>query len=147
MPGPEDPAYIPHNRSLRQRIRPQLEMRGQRPGPFAPFDEPRRAVAVGRPQAATLPAGARVVDAAVEPLRVEAQGIRHAQDDHAVARIRDDAVVQIARRHRHIVAEPERVVLVDPRVVARLGAVLSKALEAGTGILMERPALGAVIPG
>src|SRR5439155_20240532 len=41
----------------------------------------------------------------------------------------------------------ERIVLIDPGVVARLCAVLSDALKAGTGVLIKRPAFGAVIAG
>src|SRR5205814_3646230 len=51
------------------------------------------------------------------------------------------------RRHRHVLAEPERVVLIDPRVIARLGAVLPDALKTGAGVLIERPAFWAVIAG
>src|SRR5262249_29208930 len=51
------------------------------------------------------------------------------------------------RRHRNVLAEPEGVVLIDPRVIARLGAVGSDALETGAGILIERPAFGTVITG
>src|SRR4029434_10650450 len=57
----------------------------------------------------------------------------------------DEAVVKVRGRHRHVLAEPERVVLVDPAVVARLGAVLADAFEAGPRILVERPALRAMI--
>ena len=72
----------------------------------------------------------RIVDAAVEALGVEPDRIRHAQHDHPAVRVGDQAVVQVAGRHRHVVAEAERVVLIDPRVIARLGAVLADALEA-----------------
>src|SRR6266850_1681113 len=51
--------------SVRQRIGPELEMRCQRLGAFAAFDQPWRAIAVCSPQAAALPAGVRIVDAAV----------------------------------------------------------------------------------
>jgi hypothetical protein len=44
-------------------------------------------------------------------------------------------------------AEPKRIVLVDPGVVARLGAVLADTLEAGAGVLVKCPALRAVIAG
>src|SRR5207244_569029 len=54
---------------------------------------------------------------------------------------------QVGGRHRNVFAEPERVVLVDPGVVARLGAVLPEALEARTGIWVQRPALRAMIAG
>src|SRR5262245_29933949 len=99
---------------LRQRIRPQLEMCGERLVALAAFNQPRRPIAVRGPQASPLPARLRIVDAAVEALRVEADRIRHAQDDHAAVGVGDDAVVEIAGRHRHVVTEAERVVLIDP---------------------------------
>src|SRR5438067_2489348 len=60
---------------------------------------------------------------------------------------RNEAVHQVGGRHRDVIPEAERVVLVDPRIVARLGTVLADAFEAGAGILVERPALGAVVAG
>src|ERR1051326_1106892 len=122
-------------------------MRGQRLGAFAALDQPRRAVAVGGPDAAPFPAGVRIVDAAVESLRIEAERVGHAEHHHAAVRVRDQAVVQIAGGHGNVFAESERVMLIDPRVVAGLGAVFADAVEAGTGILMERPPLGALIAG
>src|SRR5262249_58308202 len=109
------------------------------------FHEPRRAVAAGRPQSSSLPAGARIIDASVEALGVEAERVRDAQHDHLAVLEGDQAVVEVAGRHRHVLAEPERVVLVDPRVVARLGAILADPLEAGPGILIEAPTFGTVV--
>src|ERR1044072_5362721 len=104
--------------SVRQRIGPELEMRRERLGAFAAFDQPWRAIAVCRPQAAALPARIRIVDAAVKTLGVEAERIRHANRNHlAVLVERDQTVHQIRGRHRDVVTEPEGVVLVDPRVV------------------------------
>src|SRR5688572_31281135 len=122
-------------------------MRGERLGAPAALDEPRCAVAVGGPEPATLPAHLRIVDAPVEAFGVVAHRIRHAQRDHAAVGVGDETVVQVAGGHRYVVAEAERVVLVDPRVVARLGAVLADAAEARAGILVERPSLGAVTAG
>src|SRR5262249_34824560 len=111
------------------------------------FLEPRNAVAARGPQAAAFPASVGVVDAAVEALGVEAGGVRHLQGDHLAVLEGDEAVIEVRRRHRHICAEAEGVVLVDPGVVARLRAVLAEAAEAGARILVERPALWAVIAG
>src|SRR6185369_11373112 len=123
-------------------------MRRQRLRAFAAFDQPRRAITVRRPQAAALPAGIRIVDAAVEALGVEAERVWHADRDHLAVLVEgDEAVHQVGGRHRDVVAKPEGVVLVDPRVVARLGAVLADAFEARAGILVERPALGAMVAG
>src|SRR5262249_14159748 len=130
-----------------QRIGTKLEVHDDRLLTLAAFHEPRRAVAAGRPDPAALPPSGRVVDAPVEPLGVEAQRIRNAQHDHLAVLQRDQSVVDVAGRHRHGVAEPERFVLVDPRVIARFGAVLADALEARPRILIEGPALGAVIAG
>src|SRR4029077_6665808 len=43
--------------------------------------------------------------------------------------------------------KPQRVVLIDPGVIARLGAVLADTFEARSGILIERPAFRAMIAG
>ncbi len=122
-------------RLLGQRVRSQLEVRCERLAAFAALDQPRRTIAVRGPQAAPLPPGVRIVDAAVEPLREEPHRVGHAQYHHLPVRVRDQPVVQVAGRHRHIVAQPECVVLVDPRVIARLGAVVADTLEAGSGYL------------
>ncbi len=114
---------------------------------FAAFLEPRRAVAARGPQAPRLPAAVGIVDAAVEALGIEAERIRHPQRDHLAVLERDQPVVEVAGRHRHVVAEAEGVVLVDPGVVARLGAVLADAFEARSGILIERPALRTMVAG
>src|SRR5207249_3775765 len=60
---------------------------------------------------------------------------------------RDDAVLQVGGRHRYVLAESERVVLVDPAVIAGLRAVRADAFEAGPRILIERPAFRAMIAG
>src|SRR5262249_19109908 len=60
---------------------------------------------------------------------------------------RDQPVHEIGRRHRHVLAEAERVVLIDPAVVARFGAVLADAFEAGPRILVQGPTLRAMIAG
>src|SRR5689334_16918886 len=134
--------------SVRQRVGSELEMNRQRLRAFPALDQPRRAIPTSGPQTTALPAGFRIVDAAVESLGVEAERIRHPERHHLAILVEgDEAVHQVGGRHRDILAEPERVVLVDPRVVARLGAVLADALEARAGILVERPALGAVVPG
>src|SRR5437660_5259141 len=60
---------------FRERIRTDLEVHGHGLHALATFLQPRRAVAARGPQAAALPAGVRIVDAAVESLGVEALGI------------------------------------------------------------------------
>src|SRR5262245_14509219 len=66
-------------RSVRQRIRTNLEVHGERLAPLAAFAQPRGAVAAGAPQSAALPAGIGIVDAAVESFGVPTHRIGHAQ--------------------------------------------------------------------
>src|SRR4051812_36645146 len=134
-------------RLLGERIRAKLEMHGHRLHALATFDQPRCPVAAAGPQSATLPAGIGIVDAAVKALGIKAERIRHAQRDHLAVLEGDQAVHEVSGGHRHVLAEAERVVLVNPAVVARLGAVLADAIEARSWILVERPALRAVIAG
>src|SRR5437899_1030539 len=55
-------------------------------------------------------------------------------------------LVGVAGGDRHVPAEPERVELIDPGVVAGLGAArLGHLSELGPGKRIERPALGAVL--
>src|SRR2546426_713097 len=122
-------------------------MNGERLRTFAVLHQPRRAVAARAPQAAALPAGFRIVDAPVEAFSVKSQRVGHGQKNHLAVFQSDQAVVQIGGGHRHIVAEAERVVLIDPRVVARLRTVIADSLEARAGIFIEGPALGAMIAG
>src|SRR6195952_2016520 len=122
-------------------------MHGARPGALAAFLEPGRAVAVRAPQATALPAAVRVVDAPIKALGIEAERIGNPDRDHLAVLQRHEAVTEIGGGHRYVLAKSERVVLVHPGVIARLGAVLADAFEAGAGILMERPALRTMIAG
>src|ERR1051326_1863287 len=133
--------------SIRDRRRPQLEVHDHRRHALAAFLVPRRAVAARGPQAAGFPAAVGIVDAAVEALGVEAGRIRHLERDHLTARIGDQAVVEIAGGDRHVLAEPERVVLIDPGVVARFGAVIAEAGEARARVFVERPAFRTMLAG
>src|SRR5580704_608114 len=109
-------------------------MHRARRGAFAGLHQPRRAVAVRAPEAAPLPPGVRIVDPAVEPLSVEAYGIGDADRDELAVLERHESIVQVCRRDWDVLAEPDRVVLVDPGVIARFGAVLAQALEARTRV-------------
>src|SRR6516165_7812922 len=133
--------------SMRQRVRPQLEVNGAWFASLAGLHQPWRAVTVGGPQPAALPAGIRIVDASVKTLGVKAHRVWHAQRDHLAILERDQAVGEVGGGHRDVLAETERVVLVDPRVVARFGTVLANACEAGTWILVEGPAFGTMLAG
>src|SRR6516162_3505860 len=109
--------------------------------------EPRCPIILRRPQAPALPAGLRIVDARVETLGIEAEWVRHPQHHHLAVDERREAVVFICGRDRHVIAETNRIVLIDPGVVARLGAVVADAGKTRPGIFVEGPALGAMIAG
>src|SRR6266446_1878136 len=133
--------------SVRQRIGPKLDVHGARPCALAAFLEPRCAVAVRAPQPAAFPAGVRIVDTPVEALGVEAERIGNPDRDHLAVLQRHEAVAEIGGGHRYVLAKSEGVVLVDPGVITRLGAVLTDTFEARAGILIDRPALRAMIAG
>src|SRR5262249_738015 len=130
----------------RQRIRPQLELHHLAGRALAAFDVIGRAPRIGRPQAFALPAAIGIIDAAIEPLGVEAHRIRHPQRDALAVHQRLDRVRQIAGRHRHVLAEPEGIELIDPGVVARLhrARLILDVLELWAWELIERPALRTV---
>src|SRR5580704_13446945 len=133
--------------SIRHRARPDLEVHRHRRHAEAAFLVPGHAVAAGGPKAAAFPADLCIVDAAVEALGVEAGRVGHFHGDHLAVGKGDQAVVEIAGRDRHVVAEAERVVLVDPGVIARLRRVIADAGKARPRIFVERPAFRALIAG
>src|SRR5262245_43762784 len=132
---------------VRERVGTKLEVYGYGLRAFPTFFQPRRAVAASGPQAAALPAIIGIVDAPVEAFGVEAHWIGHAQHDHLPILHRNQTIVQVAGGHRHVFAESERVVLIHPSIIARLGAVVADALETWAGVLIERPAFWTVIAG
>jgi hypothetical protein len=108
------------------------------------FDVEGGAVARGHPQAAALPADIRVVDAAVDPLGEEPHRVGHAQFDNLAADQHAQGIGLIAGGDRHIGAEPQNVVLVDPGVIGvLLGARVT--LKARAGDRIEGKALRAII--
>src|ERR1035438_1729674 len=115
---------------LRQRIGPQLDMHGARLRALAALHQPRRAIAARAPEPAALPARVGVVDAPVEALGKEAQGVGDAHHDHLAVLQRHESVVEVGGGNRNVLAQAQRVVLVDPGVVARLRAGVFEALEA-----------------
>src|SRR5947208_8852609 len=132
--------------SVRERIGPQLNVHGTRLAALAALHQPRRAIAVSAPQPAALPASIGIVDAPVEAFGVEADRIGNAQHHHLPILECDKAVVEVGGGDRNVLAETQRVVLVDPGVITGLGAGLL-ALEARAGIAVEGKALGTVIAG
>ena len=100
------------------------------------------------PHAAALPSAFRIVDAPVHPLRVEAERVRHAHHDPLAVLEREQSFRQVAGVDRRVRAEAERVELIDPRVVAALGAAaVGDAFHLRQRLRIERPALRAVLPG
>src|SRR5260370_17489946 len=132
--------------SVRQRIGPQLDVHGTRLAAFAALHQPRRAITVGAPQPAAFPAGVGIIDAPVEALGIKAHRVRDAQHDHLPVLESDEAVVEVGGGHGNVLAEPQRIVLVDPGVIARLGAVIAEAFKAGAGLLVEPPAFPPLPP-
>src|SRR5438034_9815632 len=135
------------SRSARQRVRSNLKVQKLPPGPLPPFDVPHEVRPVIRPDSTSFPAGVRIVDAAVEPARVEAEWIRDVQRDPLLRlRIQDEQRIGVrSGGHRHVLAETERVVLIDPVVIMKFGGNVGP-LQLRTRGLIERPALRALVP-
>src|SRR5262245_24484818 len=132
---------------VRQRVGTHLNVNRDRRHALAAFLEPRRPVALRRPQTSAFPAGLRIVDACIESLGIEAERVGDPQQYHLAVDQGGEAVILIGGRDRHVAAEADRVMLIDPGVVARLGAVVANALESRSRIFVEAPSLRAVIAG
>src|SRR5262249_16824697 len=145
--SPEPPATLPLA-LLGERVRPQLEVHHLARRPLAGLRVERRARAHRSEQSAALPPRLRIADAAVHPLRGEARGIRHAQH-HPLAILQpEQAFRRVAGVDRRVLAEAERIVPVDPRVVARFRtAWLGHAFHLRERFGIERPALGTMLAG
>src|SRR5689334_5320360 len=131
---------------VRQRIGPQLKVHHLARRALAGLHVPGRACAHRGPEAAALPAGVRIVDAAVHPLRVEAHRIRNAHHDELAVLQREQRFRFVARVDRRVGAESERVELIDPGVVAALGAArLGHTLQLRERLGVEGPPFGAVL--
>src|SRR5262249_25864259 len=133
------------SRSVRQRIGANLNVHRERPRAFAKLVEPGWAVTAGAPKAAAFPAGIRVVDARVQTLCVKSHRVRHPHQDHLSVLEADETVLQVGGRDRNVLSEPHRVVLVDPGIVARLGAGVLQTFEARPRVLVNRASLWTVI--
>src|ERR1700722_16942708 len=137
-------------RSVGERIGAKLELHYLGQGSLAALVVERRPVAIGGPQAAALPAGIGIVDAAIEALGEEAHGIGDAQLDEFSVQENVERIRIVSGGDRHVLAQAERVVLIDPGVIARFGAAgfgLADAFELRPRQAIERPALGAVLAG
>src|SRR5215467_10586056 len=93
-------------RSMRQRIGTQLQLHELRHVALADaFAMERRAVAGAGPHAAALPAAVGIIDAAVDELGEEAHRVWHHEVDHLAVLERDERLVLVAGRERHVLAE------------------------------------------
>src|SRR5262245_12210167 len=106
--------------SLRKRIRPKLHLHDLACCSLATFDVEGSSGAVGRPKSLTLPTHIGVVDASIHPLGVETHGIGNTQSDELAVDQSEQRLVGVAGGDRHVLPQPKRVELVNPRVVARL---------------------------
>src|SRR5689334_7272541 len=113
-------------RSVRERIRPHLEVDGLARRSLAALVLPWRAVRPPRPEAASLPPGGGIVDPAVDGFGVEPERVRHAQHGPLAFVSRragngrlegEQRAAAVTRRNLDVVAEAERVVLVGPVVI------------------------------
>ena len=116
-------------------------MHGARARALAAFHQPGRAVAARAPQAAALPTRIRIVDTPVETLGVEAHGIRNAHQDHLAILQRHEPVVEVGGGNRNVLSKADRVVLIDPGVIARLDAPVLEAFKPRSGIFVEFPVI------
>ena len=139
--------FILQQTSIRERIRPKLDVHGARHCALVTFLEPRCAIAVRAPQSAAFPAAVWIVDPPIQALGIKAERIGNPDRDHLAVLQRHEAVAEIGGGYRNVLAQPGRVVLVDPGVIARLSAVLAEAFETGAGVLIDRLALRAMIAG
>src|SRR5207237_9166702 len=105
---------------FRQRIGPDLDMHRAWFGALAAFHQPGCAVAARTPEPAAFPACAWIVNSAVEALGKEAERIGNAQHDHLPVLEGDEAIVEVGGGDWNVLAEADRVVMIDPGVVARL---------------------------
>src|SRR3989475_1400860 len=128
----------------RERIRAQLQLVNLRLVVRAAFVVEVGARARGGPHRAALPAGLRIVDAPVDVLGEEAERVRNAEVDDLAVDHRHQRLAAVGLRDRHVGAQPERVVAIDPDVIGVVGAAGGvQALELRPGHAVERPALGA----
>src|SRR5499427_3714273 len=131
------------DRSIRERIRPDLELVNLRAVRRAAFVVEHGARARSCPEGLALPARVRIVDTPVDQLGEEAQRVRHAEIHDLAVDDRHQRLAAVRHRDRHVVAEAERVVAIDPQVIRVVrNARGVDALELRPGHLVDGPALG-----
>src|SRR5688572_28224379 len=132
----------------RKRIWPELEPNRLAGCPLPAFHVERGARADRRPETAPLPAGLRVVDAAVQPLCVEAHRIGHTENNPPSVPENEEPLGLIPGVERHVLSEPERVELGLPGVVAPLPAPRTRDVaELREWLGVEGPPLWTVLAG
>src|SRR5215468_10080408 len=97
---------------LRERIRPQLQFHDLARGAFSRIGVERRASSVRRPKAFAFPAGFRIIDTAVESLRIETQRVGNRQYDPLAVLQSKQAAHFVPGCDWGVLAEAERVELI-----------------------------------
>src|SRR5258705_13968406 len=108
-----------------------------------------RAFGIGREEALTLPTRIGVVDAPIHALGVIAHRVGNAHDDPFPVHQSLQRVGLTGRRDRYVLAEAQRILLVDPHRVRRFGGcayrALGKVFELWAWQWIEMPAFRANI--
>src|SRR6516225_2685569 len=129
------PGLVP---SIGERVGAELEMEGDRDGTLAAFLQPRRPVAARRPHSAASPSAIGVVDAAVQALGIEAHRVGDAQHHPFPVDQRQQRVVLVAGRDRHVVPEPQRIVLIPRRTGSAARSAPSSRVSGTGGLNRDR---------
>jgi hypothetical protein len=108
--------------SSRERIGTQLKINDLARRSLPALGMERRSSAIGRPEPTFLPPTVRIIDAAVHALGVKAHRVGDAQNDELSVDQCQKGIVSVTSGDRDIGAEAESVELINPGVVARLGA-------------------------
>src|SRR5687767_13973604 len=133
---------------LGQRIRPELEPDRFTRGALPALHVERGASADSGPETTPLPVGVRIVDAAVQPLGIEAHRIRNAKDDPLSILQHKQPLGLIAGVDRNVLPEAERVELIHPRVIAPFATTgAGDVAELREWFSVEGPSLRTVLAG
>src|SRR5665213_121802 len=135
---------------IRERIGTQLEFHGFAGCALAAFDVPRGARGVCGPETLALPSGVRIVDTAIHALGKKAHGVGNAHHEElsGLGVQSFQGVRTVGGGDGDILTHSKRIKLVNPVVVVGIHAsVFRGALKARPGRAIQRPALGAVLPG
>jgi hypothetical protein len=105
----------------RKWIRPQLKLEHFTCGSFSTLHMKRSARTDGSPEPAPFPAGVGIVDPAVHPFGIETQRVRHTQFYPLTVFQREQSFRFVAGIDGNIFAQSQRIELIDPCIIARLG--------------------------